>query len=64
MTKRRYLDENCSVCGGEIAVGDGWDHGGDVVHDSCLEDLDAYLPPTDTDCERTLQCVRILDLRD
>lgn len=66
MTKGRYLDENCSVCGGEIALGDGWDHGGDVAHDVCLQDIgygDQWLPPTDEDRKRTLECIRILDLR-
>lgn len=32
------LDEPCSICGGQIALADGRDRGGDVTHDVCLED--------------------------
>lgn len=62
MAKRRYLDECCSICGDEIVVGDGWDRGGDVAHDCCLQDLDLYdgdyLPPTRAEVENTLRNTR------
>jgi hypothetical protein len=32
------LGEPCSICGGQIAIGDGADRRGDVTHDVCLED--------------------------